>query len=175
MGVTFDHVHVYAQDLPHTLDFYMTVLGAEPMGKIPKDNGATGDDAFNHILLLGGQFMAVSAFPPGIAPRTPPEADDGALRVGFGVAHIGLNVANLEAVIPAIERAGYVPHSEPRGGDPVRYVYFTGPDGVVFELTQYQVSPQLEPAIKALALFDRAVHAAKRAIGKRLLAAATGR
>ena len=50
----------------------------------------------------------------------------------------------------------------------------TGPDGVVFELTEYDVSPKLQPAIKALALFDRGVHAAKRAIGKRLLAAATG-
>ena len=53
-------------------------------------------------------------------------------------------------------------------------MYFTGPDGVVFELTQYDVSPKLQPATRALALLDRGVHVAKRAIGKRLLAAATG-
>jgi catechol 2,3-dioxygenase-like lactoylglutathione lyase family enzyme len=168
MGATFDHVHIYAQDLPRSLHFYTAVLGAEEVGKIPKEVG------FNHILLLGGQFMAVSAFPPGITPREPPAVGDGALQVGFGVAHIGLNVASLDELLPKLERAGITPHSAPRGGSPVRYVYFTGPDGVVFEVTQYQVSAKLEPAIKALALFHRGVHAAKRVIGKRLLAAATG-
>jgi catechol 2,3-dioxygenase-like lactoylglutathione lyase family enzyme len=173
MGPTFDHVHIYARDLPRTLRFYTAVLGAEHIGKLPKSEGLPGDAAFNHILLLGGQFLALSTFPPGIAARTPPAADDGALQVGFGVAHIGLNVPSLDDLIPTLEREGYDLHSEPRGGEPVRYVYFTGPDGVVFELTQYQVSPKLAPAIKALAMFDRGVHAAKRAIGKRLLAAAT--
>ena len=167
MGATFDHVHVYAQDLPRSLHFYTEVLGAEVIGKIPKEVG------FNHILLLGGQFMALSAFPPGITPREPAAVADGALQVGFGVAHIGLNVADLDDLIPKLERAGITPHSEPRGGKPVRYVYFTGPDGVVFEVTQYQVSAKLQPAIRALEAFHRGVHAAKRVIGKRLLSAAT--
>ena len=162
------HTMLRVGNLQRSIDFYTQVLGAEEIGKIPKEVG------FNHILLLGGQFMAVSAFPPGITPREPAAVADGALQVGFGVAHIGLNVASLDDLLPKLEHAGITPHSPPRGGSPVRYVYFTGPDGVVFEVTQYQVSAKLQPAIKALEGFHRGVHAAKRLIGKRLLAAATG-
>jgi catechol 2,3-dioxygenase-like lactoylglutathione lyase family enzyme len=164
---TFDHVHIYAHDLLRSLAFYTGVLGAEEVGRIPTTRG------FNHILLLGGQFLAVSEFPEGLSPAEPAGVADGALRVGFGVAHLGINVPDLDALLPQLEAAGVTLHSEPRGGEPIRYVYFTAPDGVVIELTQYNVPAHLQPAIEALALFHRGVHVAKRFIGKRLLAAAS--
>ncbi len=163
MVTGFDHVHLYATDTGATLAFWCDALGAERIGVL-------GDLT---LLVLGGQFIAVSEFPDDIEPTAPPPVGDGAVKAGFGVAHVGLNVDDIDALLPALEAAGAVVHSAPRGDGPIRYVYFTAPDGVVVELTQYVVPAHLAPAIAFLRGFNRAVHAAKRTIGKALVRAAT--
>ncbi len=159
---SFDHVHLYSANPDAAMEFWCGVLGAEKIGMIGN----------NTLLILGGQFLAVSAYPPGIAPADAPAHGDGALMAGFGVAHLGLNVSDIDALLPALEAAGAKLHGEPRGEPPIRFVYFTAPDGVVVELTQYVLPAKLAPAGFALRGFNRAVHAAKRAIGRALVGAA---
>jgi len=164
----FDHLHVYAADPTATCHFWQQVLGAEAVGDIPNAFGG-----HNHVLLLGGQYLVVSAFPPDTLPGTPGAVADGALTGGWGVAHLGLNVPALAPVIARLEAAGVHVHSAPRGTGPIRYVYFTAPDGVVVELTQYAVRRRLRPALFLLRGFNRGVHAARRVIGRALVRAAT--
>lgn len=72
-----------------------------------------------------------------------------------------------------LEAAGVDVHSEARGDGPIRYVYFTAPDGVIIELTQYVLPAKLRPAAAVLDLFNRGVHKARTAIGKALVKGAT--
>lgn len=161
--MSFDHIHLYTADPAATLAFWCGALGAERVG-------ALGDIT---LLILGGQFIAVSEFPPDIEPRDPPADGHGAVRAGFGVAHVGLNVDDLRRLLPRLEAAGARAHGAVRDQPPVRFVYLTGPDGVVIELTQYVLPAKLRPAGVALAGFNRAVHIARRTIGRALIAAAT--
>ncbi len=168
MITNFDHVHFYAEDLDASLSFYQDVMGAELVGAIPNSHGGK-----NHILLLGGQFLAVSGYPPGITPRKPAAHGDGALTHGYGVAHLGINVRKLEPLIAKLKGAGIDVHSAPRGTGSLRYVYFTAPDGVVIELTEYVLPANLRPVVAALDAFNKAVHLARRSIGKALISRAT--
>ena len=167
MITNFDHVHIYCRDLEASLDFYQGTLGAEALGEIPSSSGGS-----NHFLLLAGQFLRLSHYPPGIAPADPPAVGDGALTCGFGVAHLGLNVTSLASIIARLRASGVHVHGEPRGGGPIRFVYFTAPDGVIIELTEYVLPARLRPVGAALNLFNRAVHASRRTIGKALIKAA---
>ncbi len=168
MITNFDHIHLYTANLPDTLHFYEHVLGAEPVGALVNNHGGQ-----NHLLLLAGQFLAISTYPDGISPQEPPSHGDGALTHGFGVAHLGVNVRELQPLIDRLQSAGVTVHDPPRGAGAVRYVYFTAPDGVVIELTEYVVPDRLRPAVAALHAFNRAIHAARRVVGKALIDSAT--
>ena len=65
--------------------------------------------------------------------------------------------------------AGIEVHAEPISAGVIRFVYFSAPDGVVVELTQYQLPAKLAPAVGFLKLFNRGVHLGKRAIARRML------
>ena len=146
----FDHVHIYAADVEHTIAFYVDVLGAERIGALPNSAGGS-----NHLLALGGQFIAVSAFPVGLQAKPPPTHGDGALTHGFGVAHIGLNVRDIDPFVRRLRQAGIDTHASPTRVGALRYVYFTAPDGVVVELTQYELPARMAPVLAAWRLFNR--------------------
>ena len=93
MITSVDHIHIHAADPAATIRFYESCLGGEHLGSIP-----SGEGGRNHGVLLGGQLLIISEFPPGMTPREPPEAGDGALRAGFGVAHFGLQTTDLDGV-----------------------------------------------------------------------------
>ncbi len=175
MGATFDHVHIYSADPEVALKFWQQAMGAEPVGDL-------GDV---RLLILGGQFLAISAFPEGNEPAEAGEIGDGAFKRGLGVAHVGINVDDIQALLPRLEAHGAVVHtafregselrgapSDPGESSPLRYVYFTAPDGVIVELTQYVLPRHLVPAARALSGFNRAVHIARRSIGRALVRAA---
>ncbi|MBW2461645.1 MAG: VOC family protein [Deltaproteobacteria bacterium] len=164
MITSFDHVHVYAAEPEVTLAFYRDSLGGETLGSI-----ATSDGRRNHFVLLAGQVLVVSAFPPGLEASPAPGLGDGAMRTGYGVAHIGLNVDDVDAWAQRLADQGVDVHGDPRGDGPVRYVYFTAPDGVVFELTQYVLPARYRPALRALAALNRGIHVARRTIVSQLL------
>ncbi len=162
--LALDHIHIYASEPEATLAFYEDVLGAERLGSIP-----AGDDRRNHFVILGGQILAISAFPDGMAPEPAPEVGDGAMRAGGGVAHLGLNVDDLDGYVRRLTRAGIDVHGVPTNAGLLKYVYFTAPDGVLVELTQYELPSAYRPAIAALNALNRMIHRTKKTVTKTLL------
>ncbi len=164
MSCTFDHVHLHTTDLAGALEFYQNTMGAEPVGILPNSHGGE-----NHLIVLGGQFLVLSDYPPGFEPEALPAYADGRLARGHGVAHLGINVDKLEPILARLAAAGVEVHGSPKGSGAIRFVYFTAPDGVVIELTQYVLPPKLKPVVAALSFFNRGVHRARWAIGKALV------
>jgi catechol 2,3-dioxygenase-like lactoylglutathione lyase family enzyme len=83
--------------------------------------------------------LVLGSFPSGIAPASPPESGDGAYRHGFGVAHFGLRVADVDAAIAELSASGVRVLGETvREPSGLTYAYVAAPDGVVVELTQYE-------------------------------------
>lgn len=120
-------------------------------------------------MILGGQVLAIAAFPEGLEAKPHPEVGDGATRAGFGVAHLGLNVDDLPGWVRRLEDAGVHVHSAPREAGLLQYVYFTAPDGVIVELTQYDLPERFRPAVMALDLLNRTIHRTKATVTATLL------
>ena len=164
MNATLDHIHMFAQNPDRSIAFFVEALGAELLGTLP----TTGDKP-NRLLILGGQFLVVSAFPESMEAHPQAAIGDGAVKNGFGVAHIGLNVPDLDEAIVGLRAHGVEPHSSPRGTGSIRFVYFSAPDGVVVELTQYILPPRLARLAYFATLFDRGVHTTRRLLGRKLV------
>lgn len=163
MITSLDHIHIHAADPLATIRFYEASLGAEHLGSIP-----SGEGGRNHGVLLGGQLLVISEFPPSMQPAEPPEVGEGALRAGFGVAHFGLQTADLDGSLTRLRDAGAHVHAEPRRTGSVRYVYVTAPDGVVIELTELHLPPKLARLMPLLDGVNRAIHLTRRALAKQL-------
>ena len=90
------------------------------------------------FLALGGQLLVLGPFPAEHAPAAAPEPGDGAYRHGFGVAHIGLHIANVATAVAELSAAGVPILSHPvTESTGLTFAYVAAPDGVVLELTQY--------------------------------------
>lgn len=163
MITSIDHIHIHAADPWVTIRFYESCLGAERLGSIP-----SGEGGENHGVLLGGQLLVISEFPPGMKPAEPPEAGDGALRSGFGVAHFGLQTTDLDVVLGRLRDAGADVHAEARRAGSVRYAYATAPDGVVIELVELHLPAHLKPFLPLLNGVNRTIHLTRRALAKQL-------
>jgi lactoylglutathione lyase len=130
---SLDHIHIYAAEPERSAQFYADHFEAKA---ILRNTNANGDTRI--FLALGGQVLVLGSFPSGLAAAPPPDAGDGAYRVGFGVAHFGLRVADVDAAVAELAAAGVRVLSEPvREPSGLTYAYFAAPDGVVVELTQY--------------------------------------
>ena len=130
---SLDHIHIYAAEPEESARFYTHHFEAKP---ILRNTNANGDTRI--FLALGGQVLVLGSFPRGLAPVPPPEAGDGAYRHGFGVAHFGLRVADVDVAIAELSNAGVRVLSQPaREPSGLTYAYVAAPDGVVVELTQY--------------------------------------
>jgi catechol 2,3-dioxygenase-like lactoylglutathione lyase family enzyme len=162
--ITFDHIHIYTADPEHSIHFYEDCLGAERLGAISNAAGAE-----NHLLILGGQFIAIGHFPAGMKPSPPPEVGDGALRNGSGVAHFGINVDDLDEFVLRLAQKGIELHRPVKDAGSLRYAYFSAPDGVVIELTEYRVPRKLTPAVFLLNSVNRSVHLIKKTMAKAMV------
>ena len=130
---SLDHIHIYGAEPEESARFYERHFEAKPF---LRNTNANGD--IRIFLSLGGQVLVLGSFPSGLAPAPPPEAGDGAYRPGFGVAHFGLRVANVDAAIAELSASGVPILSRPvRETSGLTYAYIAAPDGVVVELTQY--------------------------------------
>lgn len=132
-GATLDHLHIYCRDPEASIAFYERNFDARPMGGTTNARGES-----LRFVLVGGDTIAFSSFPPGLEPKATPPAGDGAYPCGYGVAHIGLNVPNLEAAVRALEEDGVTILTPPQRAKGLSYAYVAGPDGVIIELTQYR-------------------------------------
>ena len=163
--LSFDHVHVYAADPERAIAFYTGHFGAERVGAVPN---ADGDD--NHFLVLGGQLLVVSAAPRALLRSA--VGTGGGAAGPYGLAHIGFNVADVDATLAELSAAGVQVLQSVRESGLIRYAYVGGPDGVAIELTQYILPARLRPLAPVLAGYNKAVHAIRRqllrtAVGKR--------
>jgi len=132
---SLDHIHIYASDPEESAQFYQPRFEAKTVNRNTNTNGDT-----RIFLALGGQILVVGSFPKGLNPADPPDVGDGAFSHGFGVAHFGLRVADVAQAIAELSDAGVrilgEVVREPSG---LTYAYVEAPDGVVLELTQYDV------------------------------------
>jgi len=130
---SLDHIHIYSAEPEESARFYTQHFQAQP---INRDTNVNGDTRI--FLALGGQVLVVGSFPRGHVPAPPPEAGDGAYRHGFGVAHFGLCVGDVDEAISELSASGVRVLSRPvRESSGLTYAYVAAPDGVVIELTQY--------------------------------------
>jgi len=160
---SLDHIHIHAADPRSTIRFYESCLGGEYLGSIP-----SGEGGENHGVILGGQILVISEFPPGMTPAEPPEVGVGALRAGFGVAHFGVQTTDLDGVLACLRHAGAHVHADARRTGSIRYAYVTGPDGVVIELVELHLPAHLAPLMPLLGGVNRAIHVTRRALAKQL-------
>jgi len=133
---SIDHIHIYAANPEESAEFYQLHFEAMQAHRNINTNGDV-----RIFLALGGQIIVLGSFPTGMASLPPPDVGDGAYVHGFGVAHFGLRVADLEAAVDELSASGVrvlseVVH-EPSG---LSYAYIAAPDGVVLELTQYETA-----------------------------------
>ena len=130
---SLDHIHIYAADPEESARFYVHHFEAK---EILRNTNVNGDTRI--FVSLGKQVLVLGAFPSGHIPAPPPEAGDGAYRHGFGVAHFGLRVEDVDEAVEELSAAGVrllgERVREPSG---LTYAYVAAPDGVVLELTQY--------------------------------------
>ncbi len=130
---SLDHIHIYAAEPEESARYYERHFEAKPFLRNTNGNGDT-----RIFLALGGQVLVLGSFPSGLAPAPPPEAGDGAYCHGFGVAHFGLRVGNVDTAIAELSASGVRILSQPvREPSGLTYAYIAAPDGVVVELTQY--------------------------------------
>lgn len=127
-----DHIHIYSREPEAAVAFYCDHFGAEVTGTLGGDGARTLT-----LVALGGHIVIIGPYPPGAAPQPPAPYTDGSLAHGYGVAHLGLRVDDVDAAVAELRAAGVPVHAEPVQEDFVRYAYVGAPDGVVLELTQY--------------------------------------
>ena len=131
---SLDHIHIYAAEPEKSAEFYSLHFAAVPILRNTNVNGDT-----RIFLALGGQVLVLGSFPSGLAPAPPPEVGDGAYGHGFGVAHLGFRVADVDAAIAELSAAGVRILSQPLQEESgLTYAYVAAPDGVIVELTQYE-------------------------------------
>ena len=130
---SMDHIHVYGANPDHSAQFYIEHFEATELLRNENIHGQT-----RIFLSLGGIVLVLGPFPPGIEPSSPPEAGDGAYALGFGVAHFGLKVIDVEQAAAELQEAGVRLLGEPvHESTGLSYCYLAAPDGVIVELTQY--------------------------------------
>jgi lactoylglutathione lyase len=132
---SLDHIHIYAADPEASVGFYELHFEAKEVHRNTGD-----DDRVQIFLALGGQIVVVASFPDGMTPTAPPGSGDGAYDHGFGVAHFGLRVLDIAAALEELTAGGVAVLTKTTPGfSGLEYAYIAAPDGVVIELTQYDV------------------------------------
>jgi len=126
-----DHIHVYSPDPDASARFYERHFEGTVVER--QDGGSTV------LLALGGKILIFGLLPDGITRPKPPEFSHGSRTQGFGIAHIGLRVADVMAAVEELAGAGVEILAQPVVAPDITYAYIGAPDGVVLELTQYEI------------------------------------
>ena len=76
---------------------------------------------------------------------------------------------NLEEYVVELKNAGIHVHGEIAENNHMKYIYFTAPDGVVIELTEYKVSNNIKPVLSLFNFYNKNVNNLKVNLFKILL------
>jgi catechol 2,3-dioxygenase-like lactoylglutathione lyase family enzyme len=113
-----NHVHMMASDADGVHDWFLEIFGGE-------DIPARGKDRF-HTILYGDLWVHISQPAEGVPAPSRFRSID----------HIGFRVPSLRAFVEALEASGYTPYlvrPNPPGSD---LMFFEGPEGIHFEITE---------------------------------------
>lgn len=117
------HLALYCSDVHRSADFYVRVLGLKRLFTQKRPDGSLW-----YIYLHAGNRTFVELFPSDAPPA------DGQHT---GVAHICLEVEDMEAAVARVKAEDWPLTSEPRtGGDGNIQAWLNDPDGVPVELMQ---------------------------------------
>jgi catechol 2,3-dioxygenase-like lactoylglutathione lyase family enzyme len=117
MKINLDHAHIFASDVPSTIDFFSSMFGAE----VVWDEMAAG--VRNVRLALGSAFLHLY----DQAPRSEQRGV---------VHHLGIETDDLDALVTRMKSRGYELRNEIRDDPKFRYVMVMAPDNLLLELFQ---------------------------------------
>jgi catechol 2,3-dioxygenase-like lactoylglutathione lyase family enzyme len=126
-----DHIHIYSVDPDASSDFYQRHFEGTVVQR--------HDDGPSVLLALGGKILIFGPVPAGVTPAEPTAFTDGTRTPGVGVGHFGLRVADVKAAVEELAGAGVEILAQPVATPDITFAYIGAPDGVVVELTQYEI------------------------------------
>lgn len=126
-----DHIHIFGADPDASADFYVRHFEATVVERQAEDATV--------LLALGGKILIFSRLPDGITPPESLEFAEGSRTRGVGVAHIGLRVGDVKRAVEELAGAGVEILAPPVETPDLVFAYVGAPDGVVLELTQYEI------------------------------------
>jgi catechol 2,3-dioxygenase-like lactoylglutathione lyase family enzyme len=120
-----DHVHFVCADAEGAAGFFRTYFAAEELPRIVRQ------DWFIARLKIGATVLAFSPPRPGLTFT----ASAAGPQQGF--YHLGIRVADVDALVARMREAGTPIVAEPKDANPqTRVAYVTGPAGIEIELLQ---------------------------------------
>ncbi len=123
---TWEHIHLRSPDPEATAQWYEQMLGAEVIRSEQADGTPRVD-----LRLGGGQLVFIAPANPALTTSAPPRAPY------FGLEHIGLTVADIDAAADELKAKGVAFTTEPITVRPgVRIAFMRGPEDVLIELIQ---------------------------------------
>lgn len=126
----YDHIHLRSPDPEQTAEYYRKMFAAE----ITASAYPPGSPYAGHKRLamnLGGQRVLIAPTDPRKPNAGPPQAPY------YGLEHIGLVVADIDATSAELEAKGAEFGVEPTTIEPgLRIAFIRGPQGVLVELIQ---------------------------------------
>jgi catechol 2,3-dioxygenase-like lactoylglutathione lyase family enzyme len=135
LDIEFNHVHVYASDPDRTVTWLTDGLGGEIVRRV------THPGYPEAIAIVLGSRLLVQ-----VRGRRDNEqfASGGPRR--YGLDHVGVTVANLDATLEALRERGIEPVTTFEQGFsvPPGVAFLQGPDGLWVEITSSEYEPPLE-------------------------------
>ena len=123
MSFKLNHVHLVCLDLEKMISFFVDTLGADLVAR-KKFGGADGAS-----LDLAGTTINLRV------KKSPDEKPNGS-GAGCWMDHLAIQTEDMEKAMGEISAKGFEFDGAPREVGPVKVVFFTGPEGLSFELMQ---------------------------------------
>ena len=132
-----EHVNLFVTAIGPTLDFLQTAF---PEWRVRGEGGGQWAGAPRRWLHVGDDdfYITLNDFGPDRGARDS-EAAAGRDRDSAepGLAHIGFEVAALDAVAARLKKAGFTPHHHGEDHPHRRNLYFLDGEGLEFEFVEY--------------------------------------
>ena len=129
-----EHVNLFVTTIEPTLDFLQTAF---PEWRVRGEGGGEWAGAPRRWLHIGDDdfYLTLNDFTPGVGARAGRQRERDS--TGLGLAHIGFEVASLDAVAARLQKAGYAPHHQGESHPHRRNLYFLDNEGLEFEFVEY--------------------------------------
>jgi len=135
---SFDHIHIYSKDPKEAAKFYVQFFNGERLYQKGKDF------ALRIFLSLCGQLIVIGPYPSGRAGSSSVDLEEDSHQHQYGLDHFGIRVKNLGEAVQELRNQGVQILTEPvSGSSGINYAFIAAPDGVIIELTEYELLPKM--------------------------------